>query len=103
MIRIHFAQDIQQANLMLHFLEQHNVKAIILNQYTQGALGELPFTHAYPEIWVEELLKSKAKELISDFEKLPLNDETVVCCNCNEINPMNFETCWSCGKELKNQ
>ncbi|MFV1985042.1 MAG: putative signal transducing protein, partial [Thiohalomonadales bacterium] len=42
MIRIYQAQDIQQANLIVHFLEQHDLKVIILNQYTQGALGELP-------------------------------------------------------------
>ena len=102
MIRIYLAQDIQQANLILHCLEQHDIKATILNQYTQGALGELPFTHAYPEIWVEEIFSDKAKRLITAFEKLPLNDNIIFCSKCNEVNPENFETCWSCGSILKN-
>ncbi len=97
MILIHQAHNIQQANLILHHLEQHGLKAIILNQYTQGALGELPFTQSYPEIWVEEIIKDKAEQLIKAFEQLPINDNTVVCGNCNELNPENFETCWSCG------
>ncbi len=100
MIQIHLAQDIQQANLILHFLEQNDIKAIILNQYTQGALGELPFTQAYPEIWVDEALTEQAKKLIEHFEKLPLTDNTVTCKKCHEINPENFETCWACGSEL---
>ncbi|MFV1983454.1 MAG: hypothetical protein ACC657_07930, partial [Thiohalomonadales bacterium] len=77
------------------------LKVIILNQYTQGALGELPFTHAYPEIWVDEISSGKAKKLIEKFEKLPLNDNTIFCNKCNEINPENFETCWFCGALLK--
>jgi len=100
MIRIYLAQDIQQANLILHLLEHHNINVKILNQYTQGALGELPFTQAYPEIWVEEKHGDSAKKLIKNFEKLPLNNNTVFCCNCNEVNPENFETCWSCGSLL---
>ncbi len=100
MIKIHLAHDIQQANLILHYLEQHNIKAIILNQYTQGALGELPFTQTYPEIWVDESLGNKAKKLINEFEKLPLTDKTIICKNCDENNPENFETCWSCGSLL---
>ncbi|VAX02194.1 hypothetical protein MNBD_GAMMA22-450 [hydrothermal vent metagenome] len=102
MIRVHSAQDIQQANLILHYLEQHDIKAIILNQYTQGALGELPFTHAYPEIWVEDTVNDKAMKLIASYEKLPISNETLVCDNCQEINPDNFETCWSCAAILKN-
>lgn len=100
MVLIHLAHDIQQANLILHYLEQNSIKAIILNQYTQGALGQLPFTQAYPEIWVEEIVASKAKILIENFEKIPLNNNTVFCNKCNEVNPENFETCWSCGAEL---
>jgi len=102
MIQIHLAHDIQQANLILHCLEQNNIKAIILNQFTQGALGELPFTQAYPEIWVEENNKERAIALIESFEKLPLNDNTIFCSQCNEVNPENFETCWSCGSDLNN-
>lgn len=101
MIRIHLAQDIQQASLILHVLEQHDIKVNILNQYAQGALGELPFTQSYPEIWVEEIFSDKAKRLINNFEKLPLNDNIVYCIRCNEVNPENFETCWSCGSILK--
>jgi hypothetical protein len=100
MIQIHLAHDIQQANLILHFLEQNDIKAIILNQYTQGALGELPFTQAYPEIWVDEILSQRAKKLIEHFEQLPLSKNTVNCKKCQEINPENFETCWNCGSIL---
>ncbi len=100
MILLHQAHNIQHANLILHHLEQHGIKAIILNQYSQGALGELPFTQSYPEIWGEEIIKDKAKSLIEKFEQLPLKDNTAVCHNCNELNPENFETCWSCGALL---
>ncbi len=100
MKRVHSAHNIQQANLILHYLEQHNIKAIILNQYNQGALGELPFTHGYPEIWVEEAVNDQAAKLITSFENLPLSDKTILCNNCQETNPDNFESCWSCGAIL---
>jgi len=101
MICIHLAQDIQQANLIIHLLEQNNVQAIILNQYTQGAMGELPFTQAYPEIWVDEKLTNQASKLIKKFEQLPLSENTVYCEKCHEVNPENFETCWACGTNIE--
>ena len=31
-------------------------------------------------------------------EVSPIDDETVPCVACGEGNPINFETCWKCGK-----
>jgi predicted Zn-ribbon and HTH transcriptional regulator len=33
-------------------------------------------------------------------EVTPVDDEMMVCIACGEENPVNFETCWSCGSVI---
>jgi len=96
MIRIYQAQDLPQAQLILNMLEQHQISALLQNANAQGAVGEVPFTHAYPEVWIKhDKDKEIAKQLVNQFEQ-PLNNEQWYCQSCEEFSPMTFELCWAC-------
>ena len=99
MIRVYQAQDLPQAQLVIDMLERHGISAKLLNGNAAAALGDIPFTHAYPEIWlVNESDLTISKQLIAEFEK-PLNDEQWRCPNCDETSPASFESCWNCERE----
>ena len=96
MIRIYQAQDLPQAQLILDLLDQHHIKALLQNANASAAMGEVPFTHAYPEVWLNnEQDFDKAKQLIADFEQAA-TDEQWLCQSCQEFSPVTFDFCWAC-------
>ncbi len=99
MIRLYQAQDLPQAQLVIDMLARHGIAAKIYNGNAAAAVGDIPFTHAYPEIWlVEESDFKRSRQLIAEFEKPP-SDELWCCEHCNEASPVTFETCWNCRRE----
>lgn len=101
MFRLCTAANLPEAHLLLHRLVQAGVEARVLNEHAQGGLGEIPFTHAYPEIWVmEEADEARARAVLAEFERPPASREPARCQSCGEMNPPAFETCWQCGKPL---
>lgn len=102
MFRIYHASDLPQAYLIKRLLEDEGVPSKILNENAQGGLGEIPFTHTYPEVWLlREADIFRAKRVLWKFENnSSTSDKTLTCSECKEINPGNFETCWNCGSEL---
>lgn len=105
MRRIYAAGNIQDAYLLQGLLTEAGIETKILNEFAQGGVGEIPFTQAYPEIWLTnendgpDYIKA-AQEIIAQFEQRPSHIDTCVCKNCHEENPETFETCWACGTSL---
>ncbi len=101
MLRLCTAANLPEAHLLLHQLMHAGIEARVLNEHAQGGLGELPFTHAYPEIWImEPAQEARAREILAEFERAPVLSTSLRCTGCNEINPPGFEICWQCGKPL---
>lgn len=101
MYRLYQAANLQEAHLLLHQLADADIRARIFNEYAQGALGDIPFPNAYPEIWLyDEGDLEAARDIISQFEHRPAPQGTLRCPTCGEENPDNFETCWHCGTTL---
>ena len=102
MFRLYTAANLPEAYLLLHQLAQAGIEARVLNEHAQGGLGEIPFTHAYPEVWVmEEQDTPRARAILRDFEHRSASEETVRCGNCGETNPAGFDICWQCGRPLR--
>lgn len=101
MIRLYQAGNLQEAHLLLHALQAEGIEARVFNEYAQGALGDIPFPNAYPEVWlVHDSDLSRARLLVYSFERRPPVQGSVLCPHCGEDNPSNFETCWHCGEPL---
>ena len=101
MLRLCTAANLPEAHLLLHQLMRAGIEARVLNEHAQGGLGEIPFTHAYPEIWImEPAQEARAREVLREFERAPVASAPSQCASCGESNPPGFEICWHCGKSL---
>lgn len=98
MIKAYTAANLQDAHLLLGLLAASGIEARILNAAALGALGEIPFASAYPEIWLTDARDlARARQIIATFERPPPAAQPVRCASCGEDNPAGFEICWNCG------
>ena len=79
-------------------LERIGIPYFVKNQYISSVVGELPFTEAWPELWVlnesdAELAVTSCQKVEKDMLKPRSQWE---CTACGEINESSFEYCWQC-------
>lgn len=97
MRRLYTASNLPEAYLLLHMLESEGIAARVFNENAQGGVGELPFTHTYPELWVENYDLDRARGVVEQFEQPKVRLESFKCAHCGEQNPETFDLCWNCG------
>lgn len=72
---------------------------LVKNEFASGALGEIPWTESFPELWlVDHSWLSRATVVISSLQDT-LNDEDFAqwhCNVCQEKNGAAFDFCWKC-------
>jgi Putative prokaryotic signal transducing protein len=96
--KIYSAGNLLEAHLLLHTLRQAGIEAKVLNENIASALGEIPFTQTYPELWlINEQQEARALDVVRSFLQRESPRELRICGHCGEQNPANFLTCWSCG------
>jgi hypothetical protein len=101
MIKAYTAANLQDAHILLGLLASSGIKARILNASAQGGLGEIPFTHTYPELWIEDARDAaRARAVIAEFERPTRAEPPRRCPSCHEDNPARFEVCWKCGTSI---
>lgn len=100
MKRVYFANTLMDAQLVADILRQLGIPNHIFNANSAGALGELPFAHALPEVWIEDERQEKsALSALAEIESKPQAAEKI-CPACGESSPGNFLSCWKCGQAL---
>jgi hypothetical protein len=101
MRKVYSAVTLPDAHMMRGLLGQAGIEARVFNENAVGGMGEIPFTHVYPEVWVvNETDLIRARELIDDFEHPAASPGPILCRHCGEENPGNFQACWSCGGDI---
>lgn len=101
MLRLYTAANLPDAHMLRQLLAQAGIEAHVFNENAQSGMGEIPFTHAWPEVWLVKPGDEKpAREVVRIFERPPVPSADVFCAACHERNPGNFELCWSCGAAL---
>ena len=70
------------------------------NEFASGAIGDLPFTEVWPELWVMNERDFKQADEICQRIALEVNNNDIdwSCSKCKEVNASSFEFCWSCGE-----
>ena len=102
MKKIYSAADLPQAYLVSHLLDRAGIAHHVFNANLQGGVGEIPFTHTWPEIWiVDEADAERATGIVRAYEQGPAPGELSRCPACGEENPAGFEICWRCGTALQ--
>ena len=101
MINLYSAANLPDAHIVLRLLTDAGIDARIFNENAQSAMGELPFTHAYPQIWLlNDVDFVRARKIIGLFERTPVDSGSIFCGACNEQNPGNFHICWKCSEQI---
>lgn len=101
MIKVYSAANLQDAHILLGLLHAAGIEARILNSNAQGGLGEIPFMHAYPEIWLARPGDlERASQLFERFERPAPSARSSGCAACGEENPAGFEICWNCSAPM---
>jgi len=78
-------------------LEEAGIAYTIRNQYLSGAIGELPPTEFWPEVWVTHDEDFQRAMAIVDSASLKVEDRGPWHCECGEENDGQFGSCWKCG------
>ncbi len=100
MQRIHIAPSLIDAQLAADLLDSLGIPTHIFNVNAAGALGEVPFMNAQPELWVQDDAQaSRAREVLANVAKTRNKGERN-CPHCAEANPAHFLSCWHCGGAL---
>jgi len=100
MKRVHIAPTLLDAQLVVDPLSSLGIVTHIFNANAAGALGEVPFMQAQPEVWVDDDTQAlRARAILADCMNMnPGREKT--CPHCGEHNPGNFLSCWHCGGAL---
>lgn len=101
MIRFYTAANLQEAYIVFNLLSHSGIEARVFNENAQGGVGEIPFTHAYPEVWlVDANDRERANQVLAEYESAAPDERVRRCASCGENNPGNFQICWFCGKPI---
>jgi len=100
MKRVFIAPTLLDAQLAVDALSSLGIVSHIFNANAAGAMGEVPFMQAQPEVWVDDAAQeARARAVLAGLRDAPLRDEKT-CPHCGETNPGNFLSCWQCGHAL---
>lgn len=102
MKKLYTANHLLEAHIVRDLLENACIPTRLFNEYAQGGMGEIPFTHTYPEVWVmRDLDFERGRRIIATYEQAPQVTDIVFCLQCGEENPGNFQLCWQCSSGLE--
>ena len=101
MKKLYRAANLPEAHLLRGLLAQAGIEALVFNENAQGGVGQLPFTEAWPEVWVaQDRDLARARDIVESFEGRSATGADLRCPSCAEDNPGSFQSCWRCGAAL---
>jgi len=80
-------------------LEDHGIQCVVKNEYLVGAVGEIPPTECWPELWVldPECIEPARRLMKSILAETDEVTEGWQCTVCGESSEGQFTDCWRCG------
>ena len=82
-------------------LEAHGIRTFLKNQFSSGAVGELPFVEICPQLFIlHEKDLSEANRLIRELESRHPDEPTSPwrCGACDAEVDGELSVCWKCGE-----
>jgi hypothetical protein len=100
---VYLAENLPEAQLLVHRLQARGIRTFVRNESLQGALGEIPLT-ARPEVCVlDHAALPDAQAVVQEYKadaSSKIRQDELECSHCGEVSPGNFELCWKCGNPL---
>ena len=97
MQKIYTDQTLLMVIHIKNLLESAHIPAELRNEYAAGAVGELSFIDAWPELWVEYEDVARAKSIVEGYLSGASGEDWL--CRCGESNGPAFASCWACGRD----
>lgn len=102
MLKVYSSINLFDAYIVKDTLNDVGISCFICNEHVSGALGELPYTESWPQVWITQNLHfDRARALAMEFEKNSNTGSVLYCKACNEFGSPGFECCWKCGLDLQ--
>jgi hypothetical protein len=99
MKRVYTAESLVQVVHVRNVLQAEGIRTELRNERLGGAVGEIPFLEAWPELWVAELDFDRAQELIDlELHSHGIEEPEWTCPGCGERVEGQFNECWQCGR-----
>ncbi|MFN7950521.1 MAG: DUF2007 domain-containing protein [bacterium] len=101
MIRVHSAKTLAELKLAQDHLAAYGIASEVRNQFKTAALGDLPWTETWPELWVaDESDAARARLLLAVVHESPdPRGPPWRCPRCAESVDADFARCWNCEAE----
>ena len=86
------------AGMFKELLSSEGIACLLKNDQLSSAIGEIPFTECYPELWIiDDETYPRARLLIDGWLASHESDRICWTCSvCGEISEGQFGSCWSC-------
>ncbi len=99
--RVYSASDLVDARLLADSLADECIRTHLFNASAVGAMGDVPFGEAWPEVWIaDERDLSRAREVVAAHAARQPSGGSLRCSGCGEESPSNFGCCWNCGMDV---
>jgi hypothetical protein len=86
-----------EAHHRANLLRSAGIHAEVRNVFLGGALGDIPFMEAGPQVWIDDRENADtARTIIEETEHAPTQSEWR-CEVCDELIEGQFAQCWNCG------
>jgi hypothetical protein len=100
MKRIYQALNGPEAHLVRAALEAQGVQAVVQGEMLRMGVGEVPFTEAFPTVWVNDEDTDAAAAIVADYQARrghPTGGQPWTCPTCGEAIEPQFDECWVCA------
>ncbi len=92
------APDAMTAHHWANVLNAAGIVCQVRNTVLTGALGEIPFLEAAPQLWVvDDWEASRANLILNEIEAQPAG-AAWLCPQCGQECEAQFFNCWHCGQ-----
>lgn len=90
-------QHLIDAHHRVNVLHAAGVRAEVRNTFLCGALGEIPYLEAGPQIWIgADENEAQAQAVLAAAQRRPVLPAWY-CAGCGETIEGQFAQCWQCG------
>lgn len=80
-------------------LQQEGIQCLLKNDRLSAAIGEIPFTECFPELWIlDDEIYPRARLLLDGWLARDTDSagEPWSCPACGEHSAAHFAVCWNC-------
>lgn len=86
-----------EAQHCVNLLRSAGIRAEVRNAFLAGAVGEIPFIEAGPQVWMDERHDPEsARAILAEAGRADARPPWQ-CGECGEKMEGQFTACWSCG------